>query len=137
MLDAENLHFGLILALISIQVDPADLGLQVLVLLLILAEIMQLGGERLVIVDGKLEYWVVNIGVHALVLVGHPDLLNVEVLHVPDGVVVDVIGNGQFDRAARVVHQVVHQVDALPVRVQLVLHADFSSAGNAATFGQI
>ena len=115
--DAEDLHFGVILALITVQVDLADLGAQVLALLLILSEIMQLGGKHLVVVDGELEHWVVNIGVHALVFVGHTDLLNVEVLHVSNGVVVDVVGNGQFDRAARVVHQIVHQVDALPVRV--------------------
>ena len=117
ILDAEHLHFGVIFALITEQVDPADLGTRVLVLLLILADTVQLGGERLVVFDSELEHWVVNIGVHALVLIRNTDLLNVEVLHVPNGVVVDVVCNGQFDRAARVVHQIVHQVDALPVRV--------------------
>ena len=70
-------------------------------------------------------------------LVGDTNLVDVEILHISDGVVVDIVGNGQFDGAARVVHQVVHQVDALPVRMQLVLHADLSSPCNDATLGNL
>ena len=65
-------------------------------------------------------------------LVGNTYLLSVQVVHIANGIVVDIIGNRQFDWTALMVHQVVHQIDALPVRVQLVLHAHFSHPLNTA-----
>ena len=56
----------------------------------------------------------------------YTSLLVIQVLHVSDGVIVYIVSNGKLYRAALMVQQIVHELNPLAVRVNLILHANLS-----------
>ena len=58
--------------------------------------------------------------------------LIIQILHISDSVIIDIIGDCQFNVAALVVEQVVHETYSLAICMQVVFHAHFSFSLGAA-----
>ena len=68
------------------------------------------------------EHDIVDVPVHARVLIGLALLIDEQTVDVSDGVVIYVVRLGQQSRREPVLHHVEHQVNSLEVSVQLVFH---------------
>ena len=71
-----------------------------------------------------LEHRVVNVGVHALVLVCLAHLFHVLALDVSHRVIVRFVRNRQVIQAGRMHNQVIYEIDPLPIVVLLLFQAN-------------
>lgn len=70
-----------------------------------------------ILINGCPQDRVVDIGIHSLMLKHDSQFLNIQALHISDCVVVDVICDCEFNMAALVVEQVIHEVNPLTICV--------------------